>query len=55
MIGTIIGLGFAFGAALNVGTRSVDAFVKNKEEIKAAVKRGIEAAKNASKEDEKKD
>ena len=56
MIGTVIAVGFAYGAAMNVGLRAVDGLVKNKDRIKDAIKKDIEAAKKEAEEHkEKKD
>lgn len=57
IIGTVLAVGFCYGAALNVGMRAVDGFVRNKDKIGAAFKRGIAAAKHPDneKENEKED
>lgn len=49
----ILAAGLVLGAAFNIGTRAVDGVVNHKDELKAAYKRGWEAAKN--KEDKEED
>lgn len=42
----ILAAGLVLGAAFNIGTRAVDSVVNHKDDLKAAFKRGMEAAKN---------